>query len=58
MGCYGMAGQIGQASPAGLSQTVNTKSSDGASAANSAHDFDSSVDVSWQRLPNNRMASG
>ena len=43
----GWPGQTGQASPAALSQTVNTKSSAGAPGlANSSHDFERKPDVS------------
>src|SRR5262245_48296092 len=55
----GRPGQIGHASPAALSQTVNTKSTDVApGVANSVHDFERNADVSCPRLSSSRIASG
>ena len=48
MGVTGWPGQYGQASPAALSQTVNTKSITGASGpANSSQDFERSPSMGY-----------
>src|SRR5690606_3551104 len=55
----GWPGQTGQASPAALSQTVNTKSITGAPGwANSSQLFERKASVGYSKLPSTFKANG